>query len=232
MNFPLYSIKFNLKQNLLFKSTINMRSDEKILLKVSLFLLCIIALAACQQTQQSNNSFLKAQLLPEYCQETPDCRLEDNIPDGICHFDPGGECPDPDCVGECIQNEAICGNNVCEIGENSENCPTDCPGDGGQCSDPDIEQICNLFNIIPFPDCQSALEGRSDTLDNTCATARDICVGYDDPSGIFCEDLYTQCLNSGLCDGGGQVGCGDGVCDKTTESPLSCQRDCGNPYRC
>ena len=96
----------------------------------------------------------------------------------------------------------VCGDKICQSGEDSKNCPQDCPATG-KCGDGicDAKELANP-SLCP-KDCT-----------NKCRNK--IC-----ESGESCSNCESDC-------GGCPVtsGCGDGICN-STESCSSCSQDCG-----
>lgn len=114
----------------------------------------------CYQVRARNN---KGRSVPvEVCCNTPKCppdRDKDGIPDNKDNcphdYNPSQSDIDGDGKGDAC-DPPVCGNGVCESGENSCNCPRDCPGTCG--GDPPI-----YGPIIAFPSperhCSIDLDG-------------------------------------------------------------------------
>lgn len=134
--------------------------------------------------------------------------------DGVLHpdaepCDDGNQLGEDGCTGECVVEDEwecggepsrcrMCGNDICEVGEDLCNCSQDC--DSGTCGDGSCceelgETVCNCG------DC----------------TSMDAC---DD--GVCCGGEIDTCGMSGDC-----RDCGDGTCDAATgEDFCSCPSDC------
>ena len=117
-------------------------------------------------------------------------------------------CCDPDCNGQEEDPDCLCGNDLCEPGEDCDSCPKDCISDTGS-------GTCGAcFKGVCNGDCHPNKEG-PDCAD--CSPS--YCCGDS-----FCEGNE----NSGNCeiDCGSGPGCGDGICDPG-ENSCNCQLDCG-----
>lgn len=163
---------------------------------------------------------------------------------GLCEADRNEDCAscDTDC-GPCSSD--TCGNGVCDPGENSQNCPPDCPvkcGDGG-CDK--AYESCSSCEA----DCGPCPGGSSESCEGKCGQNNDTCWcdAYCHLYGDCCPDVCTFCGELPKCascgDGKCAPGecntcpadctswcakCGDGVCQKTQESCSTCPDDCGS----
>jgi len=153
--------------------------------------------------------------------------------------------PPPSGEGVCIKTGGggNCGNGVCESGESSQSCPSDCGGGG--CGSITYQGCCNgetltwceneelqEMNCSNNPSCGwNTQAGFYDCGSN----------GGEDPSGAYpkgcgggpvdpvcgnnkCEPGESEQTCPADC-GGGVGGCGDGVCGKA-ENYESCAADC------
>ena len=104
----------------------------------------------------------------------------------------------------CSADGSVCGDDVCDGTETCTSCPPDC----GPCA---VGPCCE---VTPEPGCPTGpCQGQVCAIDAyCCATAWD-----------------EQCvaLAASYCGCGLEAGCGNGTCDKPTESCLSCVADCG-----
>ena len=102
-----------------------------------------------------------------------------------------------------------CGNGICEEGESSCICPSDC-GD----------LACADYGVVPW----ETAEGDFTSTSIRC------CEGLECTTKRACYNK--KCINT--CQKGGSAGgllcvcmsCGDGICDKTLESKCNCPKDC------
>ncbi len=122
----------------------------------------------------------------------------------IAQHDPGGTQP------------GNCGNGVCDVGETSDACPSDCPVSGGKLGDP-----CSGST-----DCSSGMicvvAGTGGVCASYCADPNG---GTGCPSGYHCVGLQNPPPNgNGVCVKN-TTDCGDGVCDEG-ENYQSCPKDC------
>lgn len=134
-----------------------------------------------------------------------------------------------------------CGDSICNVsgGENTDTCLADCAC--LNCS-PTADDVFELItdergNDIFFDEYyqQQCSSGVDPIV--ACQLTKEKCLrdqplwGNYDP--MKCEDGYRHCEEqSTLQCGGGQSGCGDGVCSEDTETPITCKQDCGSPARC
>ena len=134
----------------------------------------------------------------------------------------------------------ICGDNLCEGGEDSATCPGDCPLDLSGCSDGTCTGEEDAGNCPG--DCTECGDGQC-TGTETSATC---CIDCACPAETSCDPVQLLCLPDTVCDDGTcEEGedlagcpedcsvCGDGQCtgDETT---ATCCTDCGCPdgYAC
>lgn len=104
----------------------------------------------------------------------------------------------------------VCGNGICEVGEDHQSCPGDCvppSNEDGVCG-PDEDCLSSPCDC--WKDCQSSFYAKCG--DGICATQ-------------FCEQIH--CKDYDECRGV----CGDGYC-MSTESRWNCPVDCGLPPQC
>jgi len=133
--------------------------------------------------------------------------------DGICEA--GEDCIN--CSNDCISGTssgASCGNGVCETanGEDCENCPTDCNGKTN--GKPASRFCCGAGTTCSDDRCT---EG-----DYSCAelpvSGGSYCCGDDTCAGD--EDIANCAIDCDLC--------GNGLCEPNEDS-CSCSVDCGSP---
>ncbi len=115
------------------------------------------------------------------------------------------------CNEESDQCESLCGNKVCDEGEDCNSCPNDC-----------------LSGSIGGTDCDYCFKN---TCDGICHPTKD---------GPNCPDcVLSWCCGDGLCEGdedstdcavdcGSPPVCGDGTC-AGDENQCNCESDCGEP---
>jgi hypothetical protein len=129
----------------------------------------------------------------------------------------------------------ICGDDLCEGGEDSTTCPGDCPLDLSSCGDGTCTGDENFINCPS--DCTVCGDGQC-TGAETSATC---CTDCACPAGTSCDPSQLLCLSDTVCgdgtceDGEDLAGCaadcsvcGDAQCtgDETT---ATCCTDCGCP---
>ena len=85
----------------------------------------VCALAACS----SGGSTGDDDPTPDAANNTPRCG------DGVCLPAEVGSCP-----ADCGAVGPVCGNNMCEAGENNTSCPADCQTAGPVCGD----NVCDM----------------------------------------------------------------------------------------
>ncbi len=126
--------------------------------------------------------------------------------DGLCELGEDCEtCPE-DC-GECPP-PPVCGDGFCEPGESCDTCPADCGECGGDCA----HNPCDAGEPLD-PLC-------SDCVNDVCAVDEFCC---NETWDSVCVGLAEEVC--GLDCGGGPA-CGDGVCD-IDEDCETCPADCG-----
>ena len=147
--------------------------------------------------------------------------------------------------------DAVCGNDICDLGEDGFNCPEDCKGPGGKCGDGKCDGPENPGNCPedcgddPVLDCvlENCETSYYKCLSNPGCEEILICLGDCGPGDQQCEegclqgaapgawgDFYTlaECAQANGClEGGGdpEIWCGDGECNGD-ENPDSCPDDC------
>ena len=105
----------------------------------------------------------------------------------------------------------VCGENGCEVGENSENCCLDCgcPSDG---------QTCDATEAYPSGQCHVCGDGTPDAVENST----NCCIDAGCPEGLYCNtDMnvpYGQCVTPQ---------CGNQICEAAEDSS-TCPGDCWN----
>ncbi|UCG33204.1 MAG: hypothetical protein JSU68_00955 [Phycisphaerales bacterium] len=146
------------------------------------------------------------------CWEPPPCDY-----DGTC--EEGEDCNN--CPNDCYSaSGAICGNDVCEIGDGEDclSCPADCNGvQGGK---PSGRYCCGDgagSNPVGCGDPRCTGDGNTCTAEPALAS----CCGDGTCEGT--EDSYNCAIDCGA-----PPGCGDGTCDPG-EDPCNCPDDCGAP---
>jgi hypothetical protein len=151
------------------------------------------------------------------------------------------DCADPDCTSDpaCICD----GDGACELGEDCNNCPSDCvSGSGASCGNGICEAGDGEDCVSCAADCNGAQSGRPSGRfccgdgdgqnPLSCSDAR-CTVG-----GLDCSDAPTSasCCGDAVCEGAEDGvacpldcgACGDGVCDPGEDLCL-CATDCGAP---
>ncbi len=120
-----------------------------------------------------------------------------------------------------MQTNPVCGNNVCEMGEDPATCLMDCPpvcGDG-QCNGGETNGTCSM----DCPPCPHEVCIAGDKLPLGCG---DPCVDMVCAQDIYCCDTAWdgQCVGAvkNIC---GTDCCGDGNC--SGEDCNGCPQDCG-----
>ena len=145
---------------------------------------------------------------------------EDGV-DGDC--DGQIDCADSDCSAVLA---CLCGNGVCDAGEDCGSCATDCiSGSGG---DSCGNGVCEPLTGEDCGSCDADCNGRQ----NGKPTNRFCCGDGDGQAAVSCAD--GRCTESGwACDDAatGTYCCGDLVCEAPEDS-LVCQVDCGPPPTC
>ena len=159
----------------------------------------------------------------------------------------------PTCTTSCTLDYSSCSScgtcdfdGLCEVGEDCNNCASDCvSGAGATCGN----GICEAADGEDCVSCPSDCAGKTNGKPQT----RFCCGDGDGPNPVSCSDpVCTQqgfqctdspapasCCGDGSCTGiesgdncsldcGAPASCGDGVCDPG-ESSCSCALDCGSP---
>lgn len=151
---------------------------------------------------------------PHPSNEFPDSTCSDGL-DNDC--DGYTDCDDSDCAGHSV---CLCGNGVCDPGEDCNGCPDDCIGSGsvGACGngvcEPEFEEDC-----ISCPnDCAGTQTGKP--------SGRFCCGDGDGVNPVGCGD--PRCTSNGYACGSTPETfcCGDGVCEGAEDS-YNCEIDCG-----
>lgn len=161
-------------------------------------------------------------------------------PDGTCEqvFEQS-ECAgeflaDTLCTFELCGGGENCGNDVCEPGEDCENCPFDCNCDEpGSCCMANGSCTNNIESLVCLS-VAGAFGGPGSTCDDpgACPECDDVCercwVGT-----ILENDCFDDLNGDGLCDCGCQfvdadcnAECGNSTCEPS-ESCVNCAADCG-----
>jgi hypothetical protein len=150
------------------------------------------------------------------CDDADICTLGDHCKDGKCVYN-GFDDENKDCIP--------CGNCICQLLENFENCPVDC----GYCGD----GICGCKENGP--------DGTTCPKDCLTACGNGICEPGETPSSCQvdcggCGDAFCG-LNEthASCPGDCKPGCGNGQCEEGEEEeaenngcPADCSPVCGN----
>lgn|GEM_PF-2161075 len=120
--------------------------------------------------------------------------------DTVC--DAGEDCGS--CAADCGACVEVCGDEICQVGEDCADCPVDCGVCPSNCCSEQATAGCDAADVAA---CVCA-------EDDYCCTERwdAACAASVEPSGCG------MCIASGVC--------GDGVCDGV-ESCASCALDCG-----
>jgi len=156
--------------------------------------------------------YVSSHQCPESCDDGNPC-IQD-----ICSKETNYKCSHPP-VADC------CGNKICEVGENYETCPADCPNcdDDNKCTKDSYdyhEQKCVNKPILDVVCCGNTVCEIGETYQNC---ARD-CPNCDDDNKCTKDsyDYYQRkCANKVIipC-------CGNGICDKGVETYTNCLTDC------
>lgn len=164
------------------------------------------------------------------CDDSDPCTI-DTCTDGSCIYTAITACIDDDgcCPSNCNSTndndcEAVCGNGICEPGENCSNCLADCPCKVGETC---VEGECQIIVITCLSDldCDDA---------NVCTI--DTCQSPGTPEASCTHTMITSCINDDGCcpsgcnvlhDNDCQAVCGNGVCE-TGENYENCD-DCPLP---
>jgi len=158
--------------------------------------------------------YVSSHKCPGSCDDGNPC-LQD-----ICSKETNYKCSHPP-VADC------CGNKICEVKENYETCPADCPNcdDSNECTKDSYDyhqQKCLNAPILTRVCCGNTVCETGETYQNC---ARD-CPNCDDDNKCTKDsyDYYQRkCVNKVIipC-------CGNGICDKGAESRSDCSTDCPN----
>jgi hypothetical protein len=110
------------------------------------------------------------------------------------------DCADVDCGGDPA---CVCGDGICSLGENSCNCPADCPGigcEGDVNGDGNIDQLdllivgmCAQCDGPPIPACDVNCDGVIDLLD----FGDELCLLYSPPAAC-CPEIHGACIDTSL----------------------------------
>ncbi len=125
----------------------------------------------------------------------------------------GEQCDPPDgvtCDSNCqtiAAPDPVCGDGTCDPGENSQNCPQDCGGGGGDCPG-----TGDCYSPNYTPGCDDA-----DCCNTVCAIDSYCCA--DEWDEICAENAFYYCGGVGDCPGTGSClqangtpGCSDAFC--------------------
>lgn len=127
---------------------------------------------------------------------TSECKMNEDCPSGytcdrdFCCQPPGPFCGDRSCdtaeredcrtcPGDCGPCEPVCGNAVCEPGEDGQSCPADCPTCGDRICDPEIGETCTTCSADCGP-CPVVCGN------GTCETGEDFVSCAADCPTLFC----------------------------------------------
>jgi|GEM_PF-1482366 len=147
--------------------------------------------------------------------------------DGVCGIN-------ENCSKDCEPKKPVCGNKVCETGENNTNCPGDCePGEigngavgggGGTISASELQKILEQQKAFLCGNgiCDSGIEDCS-SCPNDCGDCKGAHCGNgicDYITGESCKNCIFDC---GFCKLDEKY-CGDGICDENEKS--FCAADC------
>jgi hypothetical protein len=123
----------------------------------------------------------------------------------------------------------VCGNDVCELGEDCITCPTDCPTfplPGASCGN----GLCEAADGEDCLTCAADCNGKQ----NGNPSGR-FCCGNGGQNPVGCAD--SRCTTGGFscttvpAGPGGSTCCGDLVCE-SPEDGTNCPLDCGAPPTC
>lgn len=137
--------------------------------------------------------------------------------DGLCEV--GEDCNN--CASDCITGPgATCGNGICEAadGEDCVSCPSDC---NGQTNGKPAARFCCGDGEGPNP---------KSCGDPICSEGGFQCTGLPAPASCCGDGSCTGIETGANCslDCGAPPSCGDGIC-QSGESSCSCALDCGAP---
>jgi hypothetical protein len=137
----------------------------------------------------------------------------DPCPSGICD-EAGSECLLPSCDAD----------GVCELGEDCDACPADCPSvAGATCGN----GICEAGDGEDCTSCPGDCNGKQ----NGKPGNRYCCGDGDGENPVACDD--SRCGGSACTDVATPPACcGDAICDAPSEDGSGCALDCGPPPVC
>lgn len=157
----------------------------------------------------------------------------DGIISGAEQCDDGNTIDGDGCSSTCVAEKPVCGDGVCDAGESSASCPSDCPVTpicgNGIVEPPEVcdrnRKFCTISDYAGTQSCSVDCSGF-----NACATTERCGDGItngpeqcDDGNTISGDGCSSACMTESLC--------GNGICD-AGESPSSCLADCPIPSLC
>lgn len=129
-----------------------------------------------------------------------------------------------DCKCQIAANQPVCGNGICESGENNSSCASDCPSNQTECTrrtDCPSGMYCNNYT------CTNQLAGGQSCQSGTTNSANDVCLTLNCEFGN-CTRLADDCSFDTDCSNG-QI-CEDR--SKTCVDPKPVNADCTYTNEC